>query len=158
MSWVSMFASLASMLNSVDAERADQLARDEQARENQKIANEAAADALMRGAREAGLARMAGSQLEAKQKVAYANSGVDPNVGTPAAVQAQTSALSEIDSQTLLNNAAREAWGLKTHGLQYAQANDAEARRSRARQQGAILSGIGQMAAAYGRGQGNQGS
>lgn len=85
--------------------------RRKQAAENMRLAELAAVDARARGAQEAGLARMAGSKLVAEQHVAYATSGVDATVGTPAQVMADTKAMAELEALTIKNNAAREAWG-----------------------------------------------
>src|SRR5262245_36748570 len=49
---------------------------------------QSAADALQRGAVDTGRLREQGGELINRQKVAYANSGVDPTVGTAANVQA----------------------------------------------------------------------
>ena len=103
-----------------------------QAQQNKDLADRAAADALARGAGEAGKMRAAGSDLAAQQMVAFANSGVDASVGTAANVQASTKAKAELEALTLENNAAREAWGYKKHGLQFeTQAGIDAARRNR---------------------------
>ncbi len=103
-----------------------------QADRNTALANAAAQDALARGAQEAGAARMAGSEAAARQRVAYANSGVAADVGTAANVQASTKARAELDAQVLENNAAREAWGYKQHGLDFqTQAGINASRRAR---------------------------
>jgi hypothetical protein len=69
-----------------------------------------AVDALQQGAQRAGLARMAGTALAAKQRMAYAASGVDATVGTPAQVQASTALLSEYNAQLAKNDAVRAAF------------------------------------------------
>lgn len=78
-----------------------------------------AIDTLRRGAVAGGLARMQGTSVIAQQKVAYEASGVDSTVGTPAQVAAGTRMVSELDAQTLQNNAAREALGHATTADQY---------------------------------------
>lgn len=90
-----------------------------QADANTAAANDAATESLRRGALEAGQVRSEGSQLQAKQNVAYANSGVDATVGTAATVQAATKSKAELDALTVENNAAREAWGYKAHGIAF---------------------------------------
>lgn len=122
------------------------LADKRQADRNTAISNAAAADALQRGGQEAGATRQAGSQVAAQQRVAYANSGVDANVGTAANVQAGTKALAELDAQVVENNAAREAWGYKQHGLDYqTQAGLSASRRAR-EAAGTILGAAGSFA------------
>lgn len=85
---------------------------------NKSLTQLAERDALAKGNYEAGMQRIAGAQLAAKQKVAYANSGVDTTVGTPAEVIASTEQFSEMDAQQIQNNAAREAWGYREKGKQ----------------------------------------
>src|SRR5690606_14153314 len=71
---------------SVDSGIQEGIAAKKQADRNTAAAYEAAADAEMRGRREAGLIRTQGAQHAAKQRVAYAGSGVDASVGTAANV------------------------------------------------------------------------
>lgn len=70
-----------------------------------------AVDSQRRGSILAGQQRMRGSALVAKQRVAYANSGVDATVGTPTDTAASSLAFNEFDALTIENNAAREALG-----------------------------------------------
>ncbi|MGH9811527.1 MAG: hypothetical protein ACRD4T_00175 [Candidatus Acidiferrales bacterium] len=120
-------------------------ARVEDAEGNALLAEQAAADARIRGGMAAGRARLKRGQLLARQKVAYAASGVDPTVGTPAAVQASTDALGELDALTIEANAAREAWGLGRQGQQLKKQADRERRRTQYQQLGAILGGFGDV-------------
>ncbi len=78
-----------------------------------------ASDALSRGGIAAGQQRMRGSALLAKQRVAFANSGVDMNVGTPVDVAASSALFNEFDALTIENNAAREALGHKRTSHKY---------------------------------------
>ena len=94
---------------------------------------------------------MAGTQLAARQHLAYANSGVDATVGTPAQVQSQTAAMSELDALTVENNALREAWGYKRFGLKFEQQAAMNASRSRNQQLGTFLGMAGAAANAYGK-------
>lgn len=122
-----------------------------QAKENERLAKLAAADALQRGGREAGYTRMAGAQLLSEQKVAAAVSGADPTVGTPAQVQAGSRALVELEARTQENNAAREAWGFKKHGLRYRDAVEREGRALGYRQAGTILGSVGRLGSTLAR-------
>lgn len=72
-----------------------------------------AVDVLSRGYLQAGLQRMAASQLLAKQQTAFANSGVLAGVGTPAAVTSASSALAEYSARVAENDALRAALGHK---------------------------------------------
>lgn len=84
-----------------------------------KLEDANAVDALARGSSQAGRLRQRGTQLQAEQALAYANSGVDSTVGTPAQVQSATGNVSELDALTTENNALREAWGHKEVGRKY---------------------------------------
>lgn len=78
-----------------------------------------AVDALRQGEQDAGRARMKGSEMVARQRVAFSNSGVDASVGTPAQVAASTSMWTELDAQTSRNNAMRKAFGYKQSARKY---------------------------------------
>jgi hypothetical protein len=120
-----------------------------EALENKRQAYLAATDAEARGRQEAGGLRTQATQLLAKQRVAYANSGVDSTVGTPANVQAATAGVAELDARTIENNAAREAWGFRQEGEKFQRAANAESARAPLRAAGTVLGGVGQ-AASYG--------
>jgi hypothetical protein len=83
---------------------------------NKALAQYGARTATLKGQQEVSDIRAAGTQVGESQKLAYANSNVDPTVGTAAAVQSDTAAQSELDAQTAKNNAARAAWGYKVQG------------------------------------------
>lgn len=117
-----------------------------EARQNQVLAERAASDAVERGRYEAGLSRMKTSSVIAKQRVAYANSGVDATVGTPADVAADTRVIGEMDAKTIQNNAAREAWGFRTQGERFGQEMEKESERNKYKIAGTILGGLGRMA------------
>lgn len=151
MSYASMFAGLAQTFMSLDDESVNRAREEAQAKENQQLAELAAADAERRGQREAALSRMAGGKLAGKQRVAFANSGVAGDVGTPASVQAESRMFSEMDAKTIENNAALEAWGFRTHGLRYREASAYESERSRRKDAATLLGGLGRAAADYGR-------
>lgn len=93
-----------------------------------------------------GQVRTKGSELAAQQGTAYAASGIDQSMGTAAAVQADTAAMSEVDAQTIRNNAAREAWGYAVDTQQ--EAEKAKAGRDAAGRKavGSVLTGFGQAA------------
>lgn len=91
---------------------------------------EANATAVMqRGALAAGRQRMAGSDLAGQQRIAYAMGSIDSTSGTAAATMRSTAAFSELDAETLRNNAIREAFGHKESARRYA----AESKRIRDR-------------------------
>lgn len=114
-----------------------------QARANAKLAQEAAADAEKRGMDDASRLRGQGDALISAQRVRYAASGVDVTTGTAAEVMAQTRELVTMDEQVLINNAAREAFGLRVHGMQFLAGAAIGQRNSEAEQTGTVLGAIG---------------
>jgi len=115
----------------------EQAARDALAQKD--LAETKAADALQRGFDAASRQRQEATQLIARQRVAYTNSGVDAQVGTAASVQENTRAVGEADAQTIENNAVREAWGLKRYAAQMGSQADAYRRRAPGRVAGTLL-------------------
>lgn len=108
-----MIGGVTQIFTAMDEQNAEHRANNEQLRRERSQADRAIEGAIEKGAYESGRQRIMGAQLGAKQRTAYANSGVDASTGTAAAVQADTSALSELDAQRASVNAAREAWGYK---------------------------------------------
>lgn len=78
-----------------------------------------AVDAMRQGAQEAGRARMKATQTVAEQQMAYAYSGIESSVGTPAVSTASTRLWGELDAATLKNNAYRKALGYKEVSRRY---------------------------------------
>lgn len=101
--------------------------------------------ALRKGSLEAQQLRQEGTQLIARQKVAYGNSGVATDSGTPLAVMADTRRTSELEALRRENDAAAEAWGYDVQRTQSIENKDAKVRAARRAQYGSILSGIGQF-------------
>lgn len=114
-----------------------------EAMENQALADDARRDALQRGKLEAGKVRTENTKLLAKQGVAFSSSGVDATVGTPASVMAETAAMGELDARTIENNALREAWGFKKHGIKFQQQAALDSARARERIGATVLTGVG---------------
>lgn len=81
-----------------------------------------AADARMRAAVEEGKARTAGTMAVSAARTAYAGAGVDPGEGSPATVEGDIRAGSELDALTLKANGARVAWGHETQAAYYEKA------------------------------------
>lgn len=143
---------------SIDSSIQEGIAEKKQADANTAMANEAAADALARGTKDAGVLRMEGSQAAARQMVAFANSGVDATVGTAANVQAGTKAAAELDALTAENNAAREAWGYKKHGIDFQTQAGINASRRNREIAGTVLGTAGTVSTAWAKdNKGNKG-
>lgn len=100
-------------VSQTDDEDQDSRRREKELRLDQGASGFLALDAQQRGEAAAGLAAMSGTRLGARQRVAYTTAGVDASVGTAADVIAETAMTSELDRNTIRNNAAREAWGHK---------------------------------------------
>lgn len=124
-------------------------AEQQAAKANQQLANLSAGDSLLRGLRESGQARMAGSQVIGEQQALAGASGVDPS--SVAGLAATSRAFSELDAQTLVNNAMREAWGHQVEGQQFGAEAKAAGQRKWMGPFATILGTAGQMGtAAYG--------
>lgn len=134
------------------------MADKKQADANTKLANDAAADSLIRASRDAGAVRSAGSQVAAQQFVAFTNSGVDASVGTAANVIASTDAQSELAALTVENNAAREAWGYKKHGIAFQTQAGINSARTNREIAGTALGALGQGMSAYAKDKAGGGS
>lgn len=72
-----------------------------------------ARQATLAGQAQAQRVRERGSQLIAKQKTAYTSSGIDASSGTALSVMSDTRLMSELDAQTVENDAARKVWGYR---------------------------------------------
>ena len=120
--------------------------RETELRLDSTVSRYAALDAGARGALAAGLARQQGTKLGAKQRVAFSNSGVDATVGTAADVIAETAMLTELDANTIRNNAAREAWGHKRTADKQTQEADFARDEPQRKMVGRIFATIGQSA------------
>lgn len=103
----------------------------EEFRRARAAAEAQAADALQRGATQAGAIRTQASLLEGQQRVAYAMSGIDASSGSAAANIGSSRLIAELDAATAKNNAAREALGHR----RTLQALDTQAKLIRANRQ-----------------------
>lgn len=117
------------------------------AKRNARLARLAAADAVQRGAMEAGRTRMQGTQTIGAQKTAMAASGVDVSSGSPLALMADTRMLSEMDARMIENNAAREAWGLRTGASEMVRQGKAAAQAGTLGAAGTLLGGAADFGA-----------
>jgi len=68
-------------------------------------------DAQNAGAAAAGRIRMGASQLAGQQRLAFAAGNIDSTSGTAANVMASSRLFAELDAETAVNNARREALG-----------------------------------------------
>lgn len=89
------------------------------AKNNQAIADQNAQYALEQGQQQNAAKQQQTAQTISDQRAITAASGIDPNRGSSVRVQGDTAALGALDSATILNNAARTAWGYNTQGVDF---------------------------------------
>lgn len=115
---------------------------------NARIAEYEAVDALRRGEEDAYKFGEQVRRLMGTQKAGFAGQGVVVSEGSAADVIADTARQGELDRLTILNNAAKEAWGFRTQGTGYR----AQGRLSRLRgEYGAVGTILGGAYTAYDR-------
>ena len=90
------------------------------ARNNQELADQAAADAIKRGKVEAQLKQQETAALKGRQLTALAANGVDVGSGSAVDVTSNTDALGKFEELRIRSNAQREALGFQTEGMNYA--------------------------------------
>lgn len=88
-----------------------------QGRENARVANIQAEDALRRGAIEEDAQRMRVRQMLGAQRAAIGANGITAS-GTALGLLSETAQFAEADAMTIRNNAAREAFGFKNEAVQ----------------------------------------
>lgn len=106
-----------------------------------------AADVEARGRQQAGQVRLEAGQAIGAQKVAFGASGVDGSVGSPLALAADSRMQAELDAQTLKNNAAREAWGMRSEAADLRRLATRTEKASKRAAVGTLLGGFGSTAA-----------
>jgi hypothetical protein len=112
-----------------------------------------AVDALARGKEEEDRFRAGVRGLIGSQRSAFAAQGVVVSEGSAVDVQADTAYLGELDSLTVRNNAAREAWGYRVEAEEYRRGGEQAKRASRFGAASSILStGSSLLVARYGFG------
>lgn len=89
------------------------------AESNARIAELGAQSALQQGNYEASRLGLQAGKLKSRQKATLAANGVDIGTGSAAELQASTDVLADMDKNTLLANAVRNAWGQRLQGMNY---------------------------------------
>jgi hypothetical protein len=97
---------------------------------NAVIAGWQADDATMRGGKSATASRAKTLQLKGDQRAAMAANGIDLSVGSAQEILTDTDYFGQIDANTIVDNAAREAWGYRSQAANFGA--DASLLRSRA--------------------------
>jgi len=101
------------------------------AENNARLAEQQAHDAVLRGQTEAARLQLKSRQLKGTQKAELAARGIDLGEGSALNILTDTDFMGKIDSNTAIDNAAKEAWGYENQAGDY-RAN-AEAYRTRAK-------------------------
>lgn len=114
------------------------------AQANARTAEMQAQDAQRRGEEMAMDQQRKAAAFKSAQRVNMASKGLDLTYGTAADLQDQTDFFSQVDTNTIRNNAAREAWARRSQGANF----QAEANATRPWLSGGstLLAGAGQVA------------
>ena len=86
---------------------------------NARIAEMGAQSALMQGEQEVGNLTLKAGQLKSTQRASLAANGVDLGVGNAAEIIASTDIMKEVDKNTTMANAIRNAWGYRMQGTNF---------------------------------------
>lgn len=86
---------------------------------NARLAEKAAQSVLLQGQAEANRIQLKGAQVKGAQRASLAANGVDLGEGSAARVQANTEMITQMDVDTVQDNALRAAWGYRVQGGNY---------------------------------------
>ncbi|WP_454911120.1 virion core protein, T7 gp14 family [Stutzerimonas chloritidismutans] len=125
---------------------------DEVAKVNAGISKKAGEDAMQRGGVAADEQRKTTQQVIGAQRAGFAANGIDVNTGTAGQIQNDAAALGELDALTIMNNAAREAYGYRVQAMDQRQQGKLAKYQGKMEAIGSILGGAekGAMFAAGG--------
>lgn len=115
---------------------------------NAALAEESAKDAERRGTAEASRYRMNIRQLQGRQRAAIGSANIERS-GSALDVLTDTAAIAEMDLATIRSNAAREAFGFRTQGLNYRAQGQLDRFAGKTGAFGTILGGSGRVASLY---------
>ena len=123
-------------------------------RNNAKVAEMQAQDALQRGAKEQQNQRMKTAALKGNQRASMAARGLDLSEGSPLDILTTTDFMGERDVRTIGDNAAKEAWAARQRAAGATASADMLQSRSDAEDPGyaaftAMLTSGGQVAASW---------
>lgn len=88
------------------------------ANENAKLAEGSAQDAIAQGEADVARYRTQIRALRGRQRAAIGSSNIELS-GSPLDIMVDTATIGELDVQTIRNNAARNAYGFRTQGLNF---------------------------------------
>lgn len=144
-----MIASLASTGISAMSAMNQADAAQQVANNNAKMAEYAAQDAQRRGEQDAMAIQRKGAAVKSSQRVALAAKGLDLGYGTAADLQDQTDFFAQSDTATARDNAAREAWSMRSRGQLEKSKGDFAASNGRLAAVGSLIGGAGQVASRW---------
>lgn len=98
---------------------------------------------------EAGGVRTDATKIIGEQRAMVGASGIDTSVGSVVDMAAYTRAQAELDAQKLKNNAAREAWGIRTQAAEVQRQGRAAKTAGKMQAIGTILGGASSMAGGF---------
>lgn len=114
-----------------------------------RLAKLNAEDAIARGQQAESRHRLQVRGMVGSQRAALAAQGLDISSGTALDIQSETAYMGELDAQTIRNNAAREAYGIKTNSMLSQMAARNTARNLRAQSFDTLLTGAGKTYGIY---------
>ena len=129
---------------------------DKVAKQNAAVSDQAAADSIRTGATNADTKRIETRGFIGSQRAGFAANGIDVNTGSAGLVQDDTAQFGELDALTIMNNAAREAYGYKTQAVDQRQQGKLAKYKGKMDAIGSILGGV-EKAASMGMGGGGGG-
>ena len=121
------------------------------AKRNATLGRARAVDSIRRGKVQAGIAREQFKALSSEQDVGFATQNIQLNTGTPVEIRAETAMMAELEVNTILNNAAAEAWGFEQGAQESILSGEVAKASSRFGAAGTLFSGVGQAASAFQR-------
>lgn len=121
------------------------------AKENAKLAEISAQDAVTRGEADVSQYRTQINQLRGRQRAAIGSANLELS-GSPLDLLVDTATVGELDVQTIRNNAARDAFGFRTQGLNYRAQGRLDRFAGNAGATGTLLTGAAQSYGLYRQG------
>ena len=122
------------------------------AKQNAAVSEQAADDAMRTGDINADAKRIETRGIIGTQRAGFAANGIDVNTGSAGLVQDDTAQFGELDALTIMNNAAREAYGYKTQAVDQRQQGKLAKYKGKMDAIGSILGGAEKGAKAAGMG------
>lgn len=120
--------------------------------QNAVLAEKSAQDAISQGEADVSRYRTQIKALKGKQRAAIGSANIELT-GSPLDLMVDTATVGELDIQTIRNNAARDAFGFRTQGLNYRAQAGLDRFAGRTGAIGTLLTGSAQAYGIYRQGQ-----